>query len=54
MSYSLLKIKEEEQNDVSNLDLIKSISQTLSSIVENSKKQNNYKEILKKQMQNGF
>ena len=43
------EIKEEEQNDISNLDLIKSISQTLSSIVENSKKQNNYKEILKKQ-----
>ena len=43
------EIKEEEQNVVSNLHLIKSISQTLSSIVENSKKQNNYKEILKKQ-----
>ena len=43
------EIKEEEQNVVSNLHLIKSISQTLSSIVENSKKLNNYKEIIKKQ-----
>jgi hypothetical protein len=39
----------EDSNTISNLNLIKSISQTLSSILENSKTQNNYKEIIKKQ-----
>lgn len=39
----------EDSNTISNLNLIKSISQTLSSILENNKTQNNYKEIIKKQ-----
>ena len=43
------KLKESEIGKIENLTLIKSISQTLSSILETNKKSNNYKEILKSQ-----
>ena len=43
------KLKESEIGKIENLNLIKSISQTLSSILETNKKSNNYKEIIKNQ-----
>ena len=43
------KEEEVESNKLENINLIEAISQTLISILENSKKLNNYKEILKKQ-----
>ena len=43
------KNKEENNNSTQNLDLIKSISNTLMTILEENKKLENYKEIIKKQ-----
>ena len=43
------KLKESEIGKIENLTLIKSISQTLSSILETNKKSTNYKEIIKNQ-----
>ena len=39
----------EESNEIKNIDLIKSISQILESILNNNKRLENYKEIIKKQ-----
>ena len=41
--------KEVIDNQIKNFDLIKSVSQTLTAIIKNSKKMKNYKEIVKKQ-----
>ena len=41
--------KEVIDNQIKNFDLIKSVSQTLTAIIQNSKKMKNYKEIVKKQ-----
>ena len=43
------KIKEDEVAKLQNLSLIKAISQTLTSILENNKKLQNFKEIIKSQ-----
>jgi hypothetical protein len=43
------KNKEEDEDEKKNLDLIKSISATLTTILEENKKLDNYKEIIKKQ-----
>ena len=43
------KNKEEDDDEKKNLDLIKSISATLTTILEENKKLDNYKEIIKKQ-----
>lgn len=43
------EINEAQDNQVDNINLIKSISLTLTSIIKNSKKLENYKEIVKKQ-----
>ena len=48
------KEEEDDSNKLQNINLIKAISQTLISILENSKKINNYKEILKKQSKMAF
>ena len=46
---SQTKNKEDESTKLPNLNLIKAISQTLTSILENNKKMPNFKEILKSQ-----
>ena len=46
---SQTKSKEDESTKLPNLNLIKAISQTLTSILENNKKLKNFKEILKNQ-----
>jgi hypothetical protein len=46
---SQTKNKEDESTKLQNLNLIKAISQTLTSILENNKKMPNFKEILKTQ-----
>ena len=46
---SQTKNKEDESTKLQNLNLIKAISQTLTSILENNKKMPNFKEILKSQ-----
>ena len=46
---SQTKNKEDESTKLPNLNLIKAISQTLTSIIENNKKMPNFKEILKNQ-----
>ena len=46
---SQTKNKEDESTKLQNLNLIKAISQTLTSIIENNKKMPNFKEILKNQ-----
>ena len=43
------KKKDENNDSIQNLDLIKSISNTLTTILEENKKLNNYKEVIKKQ-----
>ena len=43
------KNKEEDDDEKKNIDLIKSISATLTTILEENKKLDNYKEIIKKQ-----
>jgi hypothetical protein len=43
------KNKEDESTKLPNLNLIKAISQTLTTIIENNKKMPNFKEILKNQ-----
>ena len=46
--------EEDESNKLENKKLIKAISQTLTSILENSKQLKNYKEVLKKQAKMAF
>ena len=51
---TITKEEEDELNKLENRTLIKAISQTLISILDNSKKLKNYKEILKKQAKMSF
>ena len=51
---SQTKTKEDESPKLQNKSLIKAISQTLESILENNKQLNNYKEILKTQAKLAF
>ena len=52
-----IETKDQTQNttqELNNLNLIKAVSQTLTSILENTKKLPNYKEIVKKQSKMAF